>query len=79
MHVIAIYLCNNGIRFAKGFYPSVLYFSTPLLFEENLLHFGSCGYSFMLKDTTMAETLPKCSKFSSKLQHNQVCSAITYL
>ena len=26
----AIYLCNNGIRFMKGFHTSALYFS-PLL------------------------------------------------
>ena len=29
---ITVYLCNNGIRFTKKFYPSALYFSPSLQF-----------------------------------------------
>ena len=29
---ITVYLCNNGIRFMKKFYPSALYFSSSLQF-----------------------------------------------
>ena len=29
---ITVYLCNNGIRFMKKFYPSALYFSPSLQF-----------------------------------------------
>ena len=36
-----------------------------------LLHFGSFSHGFILKDKTIAETSPKCSEFSSKLQQRR--------
>ena len=53
-----VYLCNNDIRFVKGFYPSALCFLPSLQFEENKLPSFSQG----LNCQNVVNFLQNCSE-----------------